>query len=174
MADSKVIMELWEQTGKQSAGPSELDLIQQALLTRGLVESPASIARALADQGVPLEHPGVLEADLRWRQEQMTALFSTEELELGTLEAANSLIEKIERLRRQFENDKSMLENLRQSVRQMRSELELLAARERVLKKRQLAEEFGQWLLVWLQNPQIFEDWLALRRSTVEFKERFE
>ena len=119
----QVIIELWEQTGKQSAGASELDLIQQALLARfgaGVVESPASIARTLADHGVPLQHPGVLEADLRWRQGQMTALFSPEELNLETLEAAISLIEKIENLHRQFEN--SALENLRQSVLQMKIE----------------------------------------------------
>jgi len=173
----QTIIKLWEQIGEHSVGASELDLIQQALLERfgaGASESPASIARALADHGVPLQHPDILEVDLRWRQDQMTALFSPEELNIGTLEAATSLIEKIEHLRRQFENENSKLEHLRQSVRQMKSEVELLAAMEKAEKKRQLGHEVAQWLTVWLQNPQIFEQWLALRRTTAEFQKLFE
>jgi len=36
-----------------------------------------------------------------------------------------------------------------------------------------IAAEVAQWLTVWLQNPQIFTDWLALRRESAEFRERF-
>jgi len=39
--------------------------------------------------------------------------------------------------------------------------------------KRAVAREAAQWLTVWLQNPSIFTDWLALRRSTAEFQELF-
>jgi hypothetical protein len=48
----------------------------------------------------------------------------------------------------------------------MKSELELMT-------NPALAQELAQWLTVWLQNPQIFEDWLALRRATADFRERF-
>ena len=94
----------------------------------------------------------------------MTALFSPEDLNVGTIEAAIALIQKIEHLRREFDGDD---EHLRQSVRRMKSELELMTTPA-------LAQELAQWLTVWLQNPQIFEDWLALRRATAEFRERFE
>ncbi len=172
----QIIIELWEQTGKESAGATELGQIQQALLARpgtGMLKSPASIARVLADHGVPLQHPGILEADLAWRQEQMSALFRPEELNLDTLQAATSLIEKIERLGREFEGNDALLGHLRRSVRKIKDELDLFAARERVEKETQLAQELAQWLLVWLQNPQIFREWLELRRSTAEFQEHF-
>jgi hypothetical protein len=164
----QVIIELWSETGKQTAGASELELLQQGLLARfGAAESPASIARTLADQGVTLRHPEIMEADQRWRHARMTALFAPEDLNVGTLEEATALIQKIERLRREFGGNDAMLEHLRQSVRRMKGELELMT-------NRPLAQELAQWLTVWLQNPEIFEEWLALRRATAEFRERFE
>ena len=124
----QVIIELWRETGKQSAGAPELELIQQGLSARlGASESPASIARTLADHGVLLRHPEIIEADLRWREDRMNALFSPEELNFGTLEVATALIEKIERLRQEFESDEAKLEQLRQSVRRIKSELELMS-----------------------------------------------
>jgi len=162
----QVIIELWRETGKQTAGGSELELLQQGLFARfgaGGSESPASIARTLADHGVTLRHPEILEADQRWRHARMTGLFSPEDLNVGTLEAATALIQKIERLRQQLGSDE---EYLRQSVRRMKSELELMT-------NQPLAQELAQWVTVWLQNPQIFEEWFALRRATAEFRERF-
>jgi phytoene dehydrogenase-like protein len=160
----QLIIELWRETGKQTAGASELELLQHGLFTRfGVPESPASIARTLADHGMTLRHPEILQADQRWRHARMTALFSPEDLNVGTIEAATALIQKIERLRREFDGDD---EHLRQSVRGMKSELELMT-------NPALAQELAQWLTVWLQNPQIFEDWLALRRATADFRERF-
>jgi hypothetical protein len=164
----QVIIELWKETGKQTAGAPELELLQQGLSARfGVPESPASIARTLADHGVTLRHPEILEADQRWRHARMTALFSPDELNIGTIEAATALIQKIERLRLEFGADEGLIESLRQSVRRMKGELELM-------REQPLARELAQWLTVWLQNPQIFEEWLALRRSTAEFRERFE
>ena len=164
----QVIIELWKETGKQTAGAPELELLQQGLSARfGVPESPASIARTLADHGVTLRHPEILEADQRWRHARMTVLFSPDELNIGTIEAATALIQKIERLRLEFGGDEGLIESLRQSVRRMKGELELM-------REQPLARELAQWLTVWLQNPQIFEEWLALRRSTAEFRERFE
>ena len=60
-----------------------------------------------------------------------------------------------------------MLERLRQAVRSLKTELESLA------KSKPLAAEVAQWLTVWLQNPQIFTEWLTLRQNTAEFRERF-
>lgn len=158
-----VIVELWEQTGRESAGTEELEFIQQAL-GADANESPASIARILADEGVVLRHPEVLEADIRWREREQ--LFTFEDLNFGTLAGALALMEKIETLRLMFEGNNSTLERLRQRVLGIKTELELLGANE-------LAQEVTQWLAIWLQNPQIFPGWLALRRETAEFRRDF-
>lgn len=167
----QIIVDVWERMEKDVVGAPELELIQQALAVRfGTIVSLAAIARTLADHGVRLGHPDVLVADMKWRER--TALFTSEDLTFDCMEAAMSLIEKIEGFRQNFENEKPMLEHLRQSVQQIKNELDVLAASDRV-GQNILAEEVGQWLAIWLQNPQLFPEWLALRRNTPEFRERF-
>jgi len=149
--------------GKEVVGASELRLIQDAFVERfGSAISPASIARVLADHGARLCHPEILQADARWRVEQL--LFTAEDLDLANVEAALRLINKVER---QFDTDAPGRERLRQAVRGLKTEIDSLAARN------PLAKEVSQWLTVWLQNPGIFADWLTLRQNTPEFRERF-
>ncbi len=167
----QIIVDVWERMEKEVVGAPELELIQQALAVRfGTIVSLASIARTLADHGAVLGHPEILAADLKWRER--TSLLTPDDLTLANLDAANALIEKLEGLRQTFENDKPMLEHLRHSVQKIKNELDLLAANDRV-GQNILAQEVGQWLTIWLQNPQIFPEWLALRRNTPEFQGRF-
>jgi hypothetical protein len=142
-------------------GAAELSLIRDALLERfGSESSPASIARVLADHGARLGHPEILQADSRWREQQH--LFTSDELGLDTIDSANTFIDKLEQLRQTHDQ-----QSLRQAVLQIKQELDLLA------NHRSVAREAAQWLTVWLQNPQIFTEWLELRRSTAEFQELF-
>ena len=166
-----LIIDVWKPMDKEVVGAPELESIQETIDERfGVSVSPASIARALADHGVRLGHPEILQADLRWRERNQ--LFTPEDLTFATLDAANALIEKIETLRQQFENDAGMAERLRHEVRQFKTELDLLAANEKAT-NRELAQEVAQWLTIWLQTPQIFSDWLSLRRGTADFQARF-
>ena len=165
----QLILDVWDEIGKESVGAAELDLIQQALVERlgnqGR-ESPAAIARALADQGVRLRHPEILEADVRWREREVFSVFSPEELNFTTIEAALAWIEKLGALPPEFDARKFVLP--------LKAELELAAKSMRVaLPERLIAAEVAHWLTVWLQNPPIFADWLTLRRQSPEFRERF-
>ena len=166
----QLILEVWDDTGLETAGAAELELIQQALLEKFGAhgrESPASIARTLADHGVRLKHPEVVDADVRWREREMFAAFSCEELNFTTIEAALAWIEKLTALPHEAE--------LRRFVVQIKTELESLAASRRIsLPERLVAGEVAQWLTLWLQNPAIFGDWLSLRRQSTEFRERFD
>lgn len=159
-----LIIDVWKPLDREVVGAPELELIRERIAARfGTDVSPASIARALADHGVRLGHPEVLQADVRWRKGNQ--LFAPEDLTFGTVDSATALMEKIERLRRELESDKSRLEQLYQQVRQFKGELELAPT--------SLGQEVAQWLTIWLQNPQIFGEWLELRRATVEFRARF-
>ena len=167
----QIIVDVWERMERQVVGAPELELIQQALAVRfGTIVSLASIARTLADHGATLSHPEILAADLKWRER--TSILTPEDLTFGNLDAATALIEKLEGLRQNFHEDKPMMEHLRQSVQQIKNELDVLAASGRTGQD-VLAREVGQWLAIWLQNPQIFPEWLALRRNTPEFRGRF-
>ena len=123
--------------------------------------SPAFLARILADSGGELVHPDVINEDVRWRSPR---LFTAEELKFDNPAAAVAWMEKFAR-----ENDRP-----REAVLSLKRELELIVASERTTEHdRQLATEIGQWLTVWLQNPAIFPAWFALRQNAPEFRERF-
>ena len=170
-AKDELILEIWagldHGSDADSAGAAELELIQKQLLEKSNVpvpESPASIARTLADHGVRLRHPEVLEADLRWREQ--ASLFASEELNFPNVEAAFAFVEKLAAIPQESQ--------LRSFVVQLKVELESVAKSMRVaLPDRLIAIEVAHWLTVWLQNPAIFADWLALRRESTEFRERF-
>lgn len=166
-----LIIDVWKPMDREVVGAPELESIQETIAERfGTSVSPASIARALADHGVRLGHPEILQTDMHWRERNH--LFTSEDLTFGTIDAANALIEKIEILRQQFENNLAIAERLRYEVRQLKIELDLLAANEKA-ENRDLAQEVAQWLTIWLQTPQIFGEWLSLRRATADFQARF-
>jgi len=55
-----------------------------------------------------------------------------------------------------------------------RQRAESLAANPRVDRgKREEKQEIAQWFAVWLKNPDLFFDWLDLRKRTDDFRERF-
>jgi len=163
------IVDWWTENGNEPAGAAELDQLQQAMLeslgAQGR-ESPASIARTLADNGVRLKHPEILEADVRWREREQVSLFTSEELNFTSIEAAVTYVEKLA--------DQPQGPELRSFVLQLKTELESVAKSMKIpLPDRLIALEVAHWLTIWLQNPPIFSDWLVLRRESAEFRERF-
>ncbi len=163
------ILDWWTENGNESLGAAELDQIQQALVKRFGApghESPASIARTLADSGVRLKHPEILEADARWRERERVSLFTSDDLNFTSIDAAIAFVEKLAGVPQGPE--------LRGLVLQLKVELESVAKSMRIpLPDRLIAVEVAHWLTVWLQNPEIFPDWLLLRRDSAEFRERF-
>lgn len=161
----QLILDLWNESGNEVITASTLNRINAALNQRfGSESSPSSIARVLADHGARLGHPEILQADARWREHQH--VFTPDDLSFETIDAAFAFIDKL----RQAHDQPS----LRASVQQIKHELDYLARSSKApANRRAVAREAAQWLTVWLQNPQIFPEWLDLRRSTDEFRELF-
>jgi hypothetical protein len=137
--------------------------VSSELEERDTSASPASVARRLADDGVPLTHPDVLNGDVRWRAAR---LFTAEELNFDTPAAAVTWMEQLSR--------RPNHDELRQAVLNIKNELRFVESSERASQRdRQLAREIRQWLTIWLQNPQIFGEWFSLRRETAEFLQLF-
>ena len=161
----QVIVEAWNRLETDVVGGTELSMIQAVLVERfGSETSPSSIARVLADDGSRLGHPEILQADTSWRESQH--FFTPDDLSFYSITAAFAFIEKLQQAQDQ--------PALRQSVQQIKHELEYLATSSKgAANRRSVAREAAQWLTVWLQNPQIFSEWLELRRSANEFRELF-
>src|SRR5436853_2405462 len=167
----------WHRLGGKAIGRKELRAIQRTLREEfgdDTIESPARIARVLADEGAELRHPEVIEFDAKWREEKIekeTPNFRDLERFLDAkpvrLPEAESLIKKLEQTRQSSERnqDKMNAQHLRNIAINARQAAELLA-NDSTLNQAQRAEqaEIAQWLAVWLQTPSLFHDWLDLRR----------
>src|SRR5262245_36633593 len=170
----EVAIRAWQQIDSQSVGAPELEVIQKAIreaLGEGAVESPAAIARTLADIGAQLRHPEVLECDTRWREEKLASFVDREALRFTTVAAALESFARLEESRQQFAvaRDEAGLRQLRELGLKLRKEFEFRARQSREQSEGILARELDQWLAVWLQTPEIFSEWLSLRRRSPEF-----
>jgi hypothetical protein len=170
---SALVLDAWESLKRTSVGTDELLLIQDKLekeLGRGAVESPASIARTLADAGVPLSHPGVLAADTTWREGRINRLFQPEEFSWDSMEQALRSMDKLVSIRLHLvnEGDEEGARSLVEFARELKGRLSRPPANSSIL-----ATEVVQWLTIWLQTPDILTDWLALRRKSHDFARKF-
>lgn len=174
-----LIIEVWEDLDCESVGAHELEQIQQALgekFGEGALASPASIARTVADEGAVLRHPEVFASDVKWREQNLKKWEFREELNFTDLAVAFDSVVKLEerRLQLQLDGDATALKELRGMVMATRKDLGL-RARSKVLEAavREQLKEIFEWLTVWLQSPELFSDWLDLRRRSTEFNRKF-
>ena len=177
---------VWDDLGRPMVGAAELRKIQRSLRAQfgeGAVESPAAIARVLADEGAELRHPEVIEFDARWRHKKI----DKEVKRLGGLEAF--AVEKPLRLQ-QAEGFILKLEALRKEIGLAGNAADMQSARKLAVAARQRADsiardpahspairneqaEITEWIAVWLQTPSLFGEWLELRRRSADFREKF-
>lgn len=179
----EIIMETRERQESAAVGEKELREIQHALVGKfgeGAVDSPAAIARVLADAGAELRHPEVIEFDARWREKEIEKRASVRSAVSAdkplTLSSAERLIAKLEKSRRRFEHkaDKASLRAARELAIAERQRAESFARSSRLNDQRRLEQtEIAEWLRVWLQTPDLFADWIDLRRRSLEFQKRF-
>ncbi len=182
----ELTIEVWVGLGRPAVGENELREIQRAIAKRfgeGAVDSPASMARLLADDGAELRHPEVIEFDAHWRQAQIersAADFSVfdrfDAAQPLRLKQAEVLIKKLEKLRKKFERggDEQGLRQLLDGVVSAKQAAQSLAKSDQ-LDERVRAEqaEIAQWLAVWIRTPKIFAEWLELRRRSPDFRSKF-
>jgi hypothetical protein len=185
-AERDRIIEEWESLGRSAIGELELSKIQASLRSafgEHAVESPAAIARVLADEGAELRHPEIIEFDARWREakiERESGPFKgLEDLASGKalrLRRAETLIKKLEKLRKKLEGsgDQALSRQVKNIAVNGRRITESLA-HDLTLNETQRAQqaEIAEWLKVWIQTPSLFADWLELRRRSPDFQKKF-
>jgi hypothetical protein len=174
-----LVIEVWERLDCETVGEEELESIFEAVRGRfgeGALESPASVARMLADEGAELRHAEVLEMDARWRTADPYEAMFRNVLRFADFEQAAASIKRLDNLRRQFERKKDSegLRRVRETALKGKQRAQMIAGNKSVdARKRAEKEEIANWFTVWLQTPEIFDDWLALRRNSADFRARF-
>jgi hypothetical protein len=175
----ELIIEVWEALDCESVGERELLAIQEELrsaLGAGAVVSPAAIAREVADEGAMLRHPEVLHCDTKWRERQLMEVFAAGQLNFDNLESAAASIGVVETLRAsaQEQHDRSTLKRLRELIVHFRQQQDLISRSKIVsVSEKAVAKEIADWLAVWLEQPELFSDWLILRQRSPDYLQQF-
>jgi hypothetical protein len=95
-------------------------------------------------------------------------------LAFSDFETAESCLKRLENLRNSFcsASDMKGVGYCREIALTGRRRAEFIARNRRVCwQKRAQKQEIATWFRIWIETPQIFEDWLALRKQTAEFLE---
>ncbi len=174
-----LMIEVWEHLDCESVGAKELEQIAGEVRERfgaGAVDSPAMIARVLADEGAELRHAEVLELDVRERSlDPYDAMFRNV-LKFSTFEQAANSIKQLDNLRKKFarEKDQAGLRRVQETALKGKQRAAMIA-RNRNVDERKRAEkaEIVEWFTVWLQAPELFSSWLELRQRAADFREKF-
>jgi hypothetical protein len=94
-------------------------------------------------------------------------------LAFSTFNEAEQTLKTLEILCRNYRaaSDKKGVEYCRKIAALGRSRAELISRNKRVkIAKRIQKKEIATWFGIWLETPDIFIDWLSLRKSTEEFR----
>ena len=95
-------------------------------------------------------------------------------LAFSSFEDAERTLFHLEKLRQKYldSGDKIGVGRCRQVALRGRQRAEFIGRNPKVRpEKRAQKLEIAEWFRVWLETPELFTDWLALRKETAEFKE---
>jgi hypothetical protein len=172
-----MVLDVYDREAMGEVTAREIALINQALVAEfgeGGAMDPGEIARILVNEDLPVRFEQIFRmATLRERYEN---LFTSLPGWATLATAKKSLYELDAHYRRFLERgDKTGVRYARQTARDGRTETTRAAADKRNDAHRRLEQaEIAQWIKVWLETPDLFDQWLALRQATVEFRQRFE
>jgi hypothetical protein len=130
----------------------------------------------LADEGAELRHAEVLELDARERAADPYEAMFRNVLKFSDFAQAATSIKNLENLRRQLsrKKDETGLRRVHEVGLKGKQRAQMIARNPKVdERKRAEKAEIAEWFTVWLQTPEIFQDWLDLRQRSKDFRQRF-
>ncbi|HEV2177105.1 MAG TPA: hypothetical protein VGW33_07875 [Terriglobia bacterium] len=181
MPDTKsqkaLILEYCESHALKQAGQREIRLIQ-AELRRALGADHRVSASYVANV---LRHTGlVVGYEDRYVSPVLPEPYAARlegALEFRDLESAEASLRKLDALHQEYRAapDPVGVRLVRALVLKGKQRAESLARNPRVkAEKRREKQELAGWFRVWLESPDLFFDWLGLRRQSEEFRQWFE
>jgi hypothetical protein len=171
-----MVLEIYDREAMGEVTAREIAVINQALVEEfgeGGAMAPAEIARILHDEDLPVRFEQI------FRMESPTDRYATlfgGLTQCGTLQEAERSLRQIDGLYREFQRagDRKGMRFARQAVLRLKRQTTALSQSPRLTEdQRREMGEAAQWLGVWLQTPDIFDQWLELRKATAEFKTLF-
>jgi hypothetical protein len=174
-----LIIEVWEKLDCESVGAKEIEAIEIVLADKfgaSAVDSPMIIARLLADEGARLRHSEIMELDVLRRTESPYDAMFRNILKFSDFKQTLISIRRLENLRKKFasENDKEGVRLVRETALKGKRRARMIAGNSKIDKqKRAEKAEIAEWFTLWMQSPEVFENWVLLRQNSKDFKEKF-
>ena len=174
-----LMIEVWEKLDCESVGAAEIEAIEVVVREQygdAAVDSPMVIARLLADEGAELRHAEIMSLYVERASDRPYDAAFRSVIRIDDLQSAERTIRDLENLRRKYkaDNDKEGLSYILEVARQARQTAANLSESSKIdPAKRELNAEIRQWLVVWIQTPEVFDDWLALRKRAADFISKF-
>ncbi len=176
----EIILEYRATRALERAGTQEIRVIQAEVRRQLGPEAKASlsyIASVLGEAGARVDLPARF--DDRFVRPPMEEPYATRlkgVLEFRDLESAEASLRKLDALYREYGEaaDRAGAELVRSLVLKGKQRAASLGASPRVSpEKRREKQEIAAWFRVWLETPDLFFDWLELRKQSEEFQDAF-
>ena len=174
-----LMIEAWEVLDCESVGAKEIIATEKAVrekFGKSAVDSPMRIARLLADEGAELRHSEIMKLDIERRLESPYDAMFRNILKFGDFKETLISIRQLENLRSKFnpDKDKDGVRLVKEAAIKGKQRAVMIANNPRVEQaKREEKAEIAEWFTLWLQSPEIFENWVTLRINSVDFNEKF-
>jgi hypothetical protein len=172
----QIILDYCQVQGLKRFGSEEIRAIGNELRRRlGPQQrtSPSYIAAVLRGAGKRVEYEDRYAAP--WMEEPYASRLKGA-LQFQDLATAEASLRKLDEIYRDYResSDRVGTNLVRSLVLKGKLRAASLAASPRVRpEKRREKQEIARWFLVWLETPDLFFDWLELRKASAEFQKTF-
>lgn len=173
----EMVLDIYDHEAMGEVTAREIAIINQALIAEfgeGGALAPAEIARILHAEDLPIRFEQIFR--MATHTEKYENLFAGIAYNLNTLARAEEMLGELDDLYRKFKRmgDQTGLRFARQAASEAKQQAAELAASPQLAPAlRHVQGEIAQWLTIWLQTPDLFAQWLAIRKTTAEGKALF-
>lgn len=172
----EMVIEIYDREAMGEVTAREIAQINQGLVAEfgeGGAMTPAEIARILTDEELPVRFDQIFAMSTPFERYQH--IFDNV-LQCESLEATEASIRRLDNLYRKFQRlgDRRGARFARElAIREKRRATSLSEKATLAEAQRGEQAEIAQWLSIWLQTPDLFDQWLELRKATPDFKRTF-
>ena len=172
----ELVLDIYDNEAMGEVTAREIAIINQALIDEygeGGAMTPAEIARILHDEDLPVRFDQIFRMmTTTEKYENAFARF----LENDDLAEAEKSIRGIDELYRKFKQagDRAGMRFAFEAARTAKQNaIELSQLSHLSAARRREQAEIAEWFAVWLQTPDLFTEWVGLRKASAEFKNLF-
>ncbi len=173
----QLVLEIYDREAMGEVTSQEIEIINRALIAEygeGGAMEPAEIASILHQEELPIRFDQIFRMDSPTEQyESLVRGLSG----YGDFGEAETTLRRIDALYRQFQQagDKTGMRFVRQAALRLKQETAALLQSPKLTEPRRAEMgEINQWTTVWLQTPELFVQWLELRKASAGYKALFQ